>query len=109
LANTSGKKLSAEHKENIRKGMLGKNRGKLSREHRQKLSDAHRGVKLSAEHRQNMGKKTKGKNNPNARAVIINNKYFDTLTEAGKFFNINRATIGYRLKKQISGYRYANK
>lgn len=47
-----------------------------------------------------------GKDSPVARAVIINGNYFDTITEASKFFNISPSAISMRLKRQTYGCQY---
>ena len=49
----------------------------------------------------------KGKDSPRARAVIINDKYFDTMTEAGNHLNIVNSTVYKRIKRQVPGYQYA--
>lgn len=48
-----------------------------------------------------------GKDSPLAKAVIINNKYFNTVNEAAKFIDVNRHTISRRIKRQKPGYHYA--
>ena len=51
----------------------------------------------------------KGKNHPQAQAVIINNKQFDTLTDASVSLDVSLSTIHRRLKNKIPGYEYACK
>jgi group I intron endonuclease len=49
-----------------------------------------------------------GKDNPNAKPVIINEIYYDTMTEAAKALNVVTSTVSYRIKVNKPGYKYAN-
>lgn len=82
-----GKSHSEEHKRKISEAMKGENSpwyGKhLSEETKQKMSEAQKG-------------KRTGKDSPIARPVICltTNRVFYTITEAGKYYNINISNIG---------------
>jgi group I intron endonuclease len=67
------------------------------------------GIKRSEETKRKMSAAKIGKNNATARAVIINNKYFDTLMEAAAFLKITYQTVGYRIRHKTKwpGYYYA--
>lgn len=86
-AGSCGYEVSDETKQKISKARKGQ---KLSEETRRKLS-----IALSGENHPLYGKY--GKDNPSAKAVIINNKYFDTLNEAAKFIGVTASAIRYRI------------
>jgi group I intron endonuclease len=65
------------------------------------------GIKRSEETKRKMAIAKRGKNNSTARAVIINNKYFDTVKEAAAFLKITYQTVGYRIRRQWPDYHYA--
>lgn len=44
-----------------------------------------------------------GKNNPKAKAVIVNNRHFNTIKEAVAFLNISSITVSRRAKILIIG------
>lgn len=52
-----------------------------------------------------------GKENPNARAVIIDNGYFDTINEAAKFVEITTSSLRNRIKHKTKwlGYKYVKR
>ena len=116
-----GRKPSEETRRRMSKGHIGI---RHSEEAKRKMSMARKGKlvgedsplygrKLSEEHKRNISKagigKRVGKSNPSAKAVIINNKYFDTVNEAAKDMNVTRLTIYRRIKRGVIGYKYANK
>lgn len=113
----TGRKHSEKTKRKISDALTGKknpNYGKkASDKTRQRLSKAQKGRKVSEEtkRKQSVARKGQhtGKDNPAAVAVVINNKCFDTITDAAKFFNTRSKTVSRRLKRQVPGYRYANK
>lgn len=120
-----GKKLTKEHCLNMGKARKGKNHwtyeSSFSEIHKKRISENHAdfkgknnpnyGKKWSVEIRQKMSEarigKYTGKNNPNARAVIINGKCFDTVKEAAVYLDIHEDTVGRRIKRNKSGYVYA--
>lgn len=107
-----GKKLSKEHKQKIAEANKG---NKLSKKHKQSMLRVNTGKTLSEEHKRKISEThkqkgiSKGKNNPAARAVIANNKYFDTSREAAKFLDVSHTMVYKRIKKQVPGYKYVNK
>ena len=50
-------------------------------------------------------KRMSGKNNPSAKAVTINGKHYDTITEAAQDLKIQRCTVRNRIKANKPGYR----
>lgn len=93
-----GKRHSVEAKRKISEANRGENHPMYGRIHsektKKKMSEAKKGMYI-------------GKNNPKARAVVINNKHFDTKKEAAEYLNISPTTVGNRIKRQVSGYQYA--
>jgi len=71
------------------------------------------GKPLSKERRRRMSEdrvgKQAGKNNPAAKAVVIDNKYFDTVNQAAKTVAVTRLTIYRRIRRGAVGYQYACK
>lgn len=65
------------------------------------------GTKRSEESKRKMSVAKRGKNNYSARAVIVNNRYFDTLAEAAAFLEVAYQTVSYRIRRRWSGYQYA--
>ena len=72
---------------------------------RKKISENH--VDFSGENHPMYGKR--GKHSPVAKAIIINNKYFDTLKEAADLFDFTPTAIRYRIlhKTRWTNYSYA--
>ena len=96
-----GKKLSANHKEAISKGLLGHKRGSYSLKHRQAISES-----LKGEKHPNFGK-------PAAQRTSIieihSGKIFESQTEAARTLNIRQADIANCLKgrqKTVKGYAF---
>lgn len=96
-----GMKSSKETKEKLSKALKGRFVGKDSFWY---------GKKFSEEHRKRISKgkigKRMGKNNLQAKAVIINNKYFDTVIAAAKAMGVTRLTIYRRIRRGVAGYQY---
>ena len=67
------------------------------------------GRKCSEETKRKMSISKKGKNSKTARAVIVNDKYFDTVTEAAVFLKITYQTVRHRIlhKTKWLDYHYA--
>ena len=86
------RKISLNHARCPSYGMLGK---KHSKEAKKKLSKARKG-------------KYTGKDSSRARAIIVDNKRFDTRKEAGEFLNVSAPTISNRIKMNVTGYSYAD-
>lgn len=100
---------SKETRMKISKTMTGRKRSITTRN---KIAKSHKGKKFSEEHKLNLSLARKGryvgKNHPMARAVIINNKYFDTRKEAAEYLGVNPGTVRYRILQQQPGYQYAD-
>ena len=113
------KKMSAAHKgqthseETKQKMSIAKKGISRSEETKQKISraqkgTAHKGQSPSEETRKKMSRARKGFHNSeetrkkisiaHKRKISIKNTVFDSLTEAAKYYNVNRATISYWLK-----------
>lgn len=71
------------------------------------LDKRNQGKKHSKETIKKMSLAKKGKNNHNVRAVIINDRHFDTLMEAAAFLKVAYQTVSYRIKTKRPGYSYA--
>jgi group I intron endonuclease len=69
---------------------------KFSEEHKRKISEA------------KIGKRT-GKDNLQAKAVIVNSRFFDTVNEAAGAMGVTRLTIYRRIRRGTAGYQYARK
>ncbi len=99
-----GFKLPEKVRRKISVALKGKFTGKnsplygkpFSKEHRRRMSEARVGKQV-------------GKNNPAAKAVVIDNKYFDTVNQAAKALAVARLTIYRRIRRGIVGYQYARK
>ncbi len=122
-----GKKHSKETRKKISEALVGKcigeknhNFGKpLSDETKRKLSIAltgkcgpmlgkHHSDETKKKISERMIGKNKGKDSPHAHAVIIGDKYFDTLTEAAKFIGVTPPIIRKRiLQTKWLDYHYA--
>lgn len=98
-----GSKLPEKVRRKISITLKGKFAGKnsplygksFSEEHRRRMSEARVGKQV-------------GKNNPAAKAVVIDNKYFDTVNQAAKVLAVTRLTIYRRIKRGAVGYQYAH-
>jgi group I intron endonuclease len=116
-----GRKCSEETKRKMSEGCKGRT---LSKEVKRKISKALKGRfvgknsplygrEFSEEHKRNISEarigKYVGKLNLQAKAVIANGTYFDTVNEAAKTMNVTRLTIYRRIKRGIIGYQYACK
>lgn len=87
------KRMSEAHK-----GIIPLNKGKHhSEESKRRMSEAQKGKKHSEASKRKMSEARKGKNNPLAKTVIINNKQFDTMTEAAKFIGVSSSSIRNRI------------
>jgi group I intron endonuclease len=112
-ASILGFKHSEESKKKISDAQMGKNNPMYGKHHseeaKRKLSEVRKGKKRSEEIRKKISKATNGKCNPRARAIIINNRYFDIRKEAAKFMNVVPSTIRYRIlhKTKWLDYSYA--
>lgn len=53
--------------------------------------------------------KNMGGQNPNARPVIVNHKYYDSVADAIRDNNISWTIINYRIKKRVLGYKYVER
>ena len=88
-------KLSEEHRQKISDSMKGKGQT-LSEEHKQKIIDANKGIPKSKEHRQKISDSMKGKHigdeSPLAKAVICLDtlQVFTTITEASKWCKLKK-------------------
>jgi group I intron endonuclease len=71
------------------------------------LNNPNRGKKRSEEIKLKMSVAKRGKNSPAAHAVIIGNKYFDTITEAKKFMGITHAAIKKRILHKTKWLDYS--
>lgn len=73
------------------------------------LDNSNCSKKCSEETKRKLSISKKGKNSPTARAVVINDKYFDTVVEAGSFLKVTYQTVGYRIlhKTKWLDYSYA--
>lgn len=99
-----GFKLPEKVKRKISVALKGKYTGKdsplygkpLSKERRRRMSEDRIGKQV-------------GKDNPAAKAVVINNKYFDTVNQAAKAMAVTRLTIYRRIRRGVFGYQYACK
>lgn len=69
---------------------------------KENISKNHRDIKG----KNNPGYGKCGKDNINAIGVKINGNQFDTITKAGKYLNVSRATVRNRIKAGWSGYEY---
>lgn len=122
-----GKKFSEEHRRNLSESHKGH---KHSVKTKRKMSIAHKGKKLSMETKKRMSVAQKrvlprkklsdkikarisntliGSKNYRARPVIINNKVFDTHSEAAEFLNVSVGTISNRIKHKIKWKEYKYK
>ena len=100
-----GRKHSDKAKRKMSKAKEGKYKGKnhpnygkhFSEEHRRKLSESQKGKG-----------KYKGKDNPRARAVIIDDKYFDTVKQAAEYLGVYQSTVRIRIlhKTKFLEYKY---
>lgn len=98
-----GKKHSEEAKRKMSESTKGKNHpnyGKRGKE------TARYGKKHSVISKKKMSESKKDKNNPSARAVIINDEYFDTIKEAAECLGVIPQTVRNRIKKQVPGHQY---
>jgi hypothetical protein len=99
-----GFKLPEKVKRKISVALKGRFTGKdsplygkpISKERRRRMSEARVGKQV-------------GKDNPAAKAVVIDNKCFDTVSQAAKAMNVTRLTIYRRIRRGVVGYRYACK
>lgn len=95
-----GRKCSEETRQKLSKALSGEKHPlygkKHSEESKRKMSETRKGRKC-------------GKNNPKARAVIINNKYFDTRKQAAKFLGFTPHAVRYRILHPTKwiGYAYS--
>jgi group I intron endonuclease len=97
-----GKYHSDETKRKMSEARIGKYKGKdhpnygkkMSEDQKKKISEARKG-------------RYAGKDNPKARAVIINNKYFDTRKEAAKCLGVTPALIRYRIMHETKWLDYS--
>lgn len=86
---------------------------KCSKETIQKMSKSQKGRTLSEETKRRLSKAKKGKflgkKHPMAKAITINNNYFDTRKEAAEFLKVTPALIRYRImhKTKWLDYSYA--
>lgn len=110
VSDATKKKMSKNHA-----NFSGKNHPQygthLSEEHKRKLSEAHKGKKLSEDHKRKLSENhadNSGKNNSMSRSILINNNYFDTITQAAEFVGVTRHTIRNRInhKTKWLGYKY---
>jgi len=120
-----GKKLSEEHKRKIgdvhrgdKSPMYGKHpseetRRKMSIIRKKKYTGKNHpmyGVRHTPESIEKMRNSKLGKNmggyHPNARSVIVENKYYDSMAEALRDNNISKPTFYNRLKRHVQGYGY---
>lgn len=109
-----GKSHSIETRRRIseaKRGEKNHNYGKcFSEEHKRKISEAHKGKRFSEESKRKMSESKKGKlvgkYNPMAKAVIVNDRYFDTGRQAAAFLRVSPQVISDRIKRQVPGYQY---
>jgi len=102
--NFFGKHHSQKTKNLIRNKLTG---SILSSETKQKISEKHKGRKFSKEHSENKSLSQIGSKNPIAKAVIINNVIYSTITEAAKNLNIKVSTMHFRINaKSFKDYQY---
>lgn len=112
-----GRKFSDEHKRKISEAHKGK---EISKETRKKLSDLFKGEggpfygrTHSEETKRKISVATKGRKvseetrKKMSRAVVINNRYFGSVSEAAIFLKVVYQTVSYRIKQQWPGYKYA--
>lgn len=111
--NQTGKRLSEKSKKKIsvsKKGYKNPNYGKtLSEEVKKKISDKIKGDKHPFFGKPR-SKETKIKLiESKGFSIIIDNKYYPSIREAGRVLNMHNTTIGRRLKsKNFPNYKYAN-
>ena len=99
-----GSKLPEKVKRKISVALKGRFTGKdsplygkpISKERRRRMSEDRVGKQV-------------GKDNPAAKAVVIDNKYFDTVNQAAKAMAVTRLTIYRRIRRGVVGYQYACK
>lgn len=112
-----GKKHSDETRRKMsesNKGRVGPNKGKkFSEEHKRRISESNKGKLRSVEVKNRISNTLKGryvgKDNPASRHVLIDNRCFDTITDAAKFVGIGLSSIIYRIrhKTKWQDYSYA--
>lgn len=81
-------------------------------EHRNKLSEAMKGRIFSVEHSRNKSLAQMGAKNPMAKAVSINGKHFETITDAAEALGLNHSTVGGRVNsdsKRFEHWLYVDK
>lgn len=109
-------KANKNPSEKTRKKMSIASKGRtMSMETRKKLSIAKQNISNETRKKLSIALKDKprllqrGKNNSAARAIIIQNQYFDTIRKASKILNIKEHTLSYRLRisKNFKNYQYA--
>jgi group I intron endonuclease len=96
--------------EKVKKKISEANKGKKhSEETKRKISQTEKGKKLSEETRRKISEAFKGKNHPRARAVVIGDKYFDTVQMGSEFVGVTHALIRRRIlhKTKWLDYSYA--
>ena len=107
LGGNSIGKLSEEHKQKISESKIGEknpNYGKcFSEETRQRMSAARKGVNLTEEHKQKLSESKVGKNNPKAKAVICitTNQVFYTAREAERVLSVSHSSIAQCCKGKL--------
>lgn len=96
--------MSEETKNKMSKAAKGKYVGKDNPNYGNKWSDKQK-KKISDLNKNSYA----GKSNHKAQMVIINGKYFDTVTEASEFIGIVHSSIRYRIlhKTKWLGYKYS--
>lgn len=105
----TGHKVSKESRQKMSEAKKGKpswNKGKkLSTIHKKNLAKSHKGKKLTENHKKKMSK-----NSAEATAVIINDKYFNSMTSAGNYLNVTQPTVKKRILHETRwlNYSYAN-
>lgn len=105
--NMSKAQKGRKHTEETRKKIAGSIKGtQCSKETKRKISEANKSKKHSKDTRKKMSVAKKGKPRIASRAVIINDKYFNTIKEAAKWIGVVPKTVSDRIKKQVKGYQF---
>ena len=118
---TKGVSFTEEHKQNIRKGSLGK---KLSEKHKENIKKSNKksflGKKHSEETKEKIRKKRKGvkcekhskfmkENNPSAKKVIIDGIVYNSIQEASEKLNMNWSSVRFRLNSKSKKWENWNR